>query len=284
VSFPVHAFTVDLEDWFQGIELDRGRWSEFDSRLAVGTDRLLRLLADAGVRATFFVLGAAAEVVPDLVKRICAEGHEIGTHGYGHDFVYRLEPKVFQQDIERSMELLERLTGASILGYRAPYFSIVRGAEWALEVLRACGIRYDSSIFPVHNYRYGIPDAPRWAHEVIPGLVELPPSTWRLGGRNVPVAGGAYFRLFPYTLSQFGLRRVAAEGQPVVFYLHPWELDPEQPRIPLPRRVAVPHYANLRRTAPRLRRLLADFRFSTAADVLAARGWSLAATGSPETG
>ena len=158
-------------------------------------------------------------------------------------------------------------------GFRAPYFSIVRGTEWAFDVLRECGIRYDSSVFPVRNYRYGVPGAPRRVHETHAGLVELPPSTWRLGGANLPVAGGAYFRLCPYIVTRFGLGRVAAEGHPVVFYLHPWELDPEHPRIPLPRRIAWPHYLNLHITEQRLRRLLSDFPFTTAAEVLAARGW-----------
>ena len=278
---PVHAFTVDFEDWFHGIEIDAGAWGGFENRLAVGTGRLLDLLAAAGVRATFFVLGAAAESAPGLVREIAGRGHEIATHGYGHRFVSRMEPEEFRADLERSLEVLAGLVPGPVRGFRAPYFSIQRGSEWAFEILRECGLRYDSSVFPVRNYRYGFPGAPRGAHETAAGLIELPPSTWRLAGTNLPVAGGAYFRLYPYIVTHFGLRRVAAEGHPVVFYLHPWELDPEQPQIPLPRRIAWPHYLNLRSTEQRLRRLLSDFPFTTAAAVLAARGWP--AAGSPET-
>ncbi len=279
---PVHAFTVDFEDWFHGLEIDPADWSGFERRVAVGTDRLLDLLAAAGARATFFVLGAAAESAPGLVREIAARGHEIATHGYGHGFVSRMGPEAFRADLERSLEVLAGLVPAPVRGFRAPYFSIRRGTGWAFEILRECGIRYDSSVFPVRNYRYGVPEAPRWVHETGAGIVELPPSTWRLGGVNLPVAGGAYFRLYPYIVTHFGLRRIAAEGHPAVFYLHPWELDPEHPRIPMPRRIAWTHYLNLARTEKRLRRLLSDFPFTTAAEVLAARGWPLA--GSPETG
>ena len=279
---PLHAFTVDFEDWFHGLEIDAADRGGFESRLAVGTGRLLDLLAAAGARATFFVLGAAAESAPGLVREIAARGHEIATHGYGHGFVSRMEPAEFRADLQRSLEVLAGLVPNPVRGFRAPYFSIVRGTEWAFEILRECGIRYDSSVFPVRNYRYGVPEAPRRVHETESGVIELPPSTWRLGGTNVPVAGGAYFRLFPYIVTHFGLGRIAAEGHPAVFYLHPWELDPEHPRIPLPRRIAWPHYLNLGSTEKRLRRLLSDFPFTTAAEVLAARGWPVA--GSPETG
>lgn len=263
-----NAFTVDFEDWFHGIELDPAAWHRCENRLAIGTGRLLARLEDADVRATFFVLGAAAEQAPDLVREIAARGHEIGTHGYGHQFVYRLTPEAFAADLRRSLEVLNDLVPGPILGYRAPYFSIVREVRWAFDVLRECGIRYDSSVFPVRNYRYGIPDAPRWPHEVAPGLLEVPPSTWRVAGRNLPVAGGAYFRLYPYTLSRLALRRVHAEG-PLVFYLHPWELDPEHPRLDLPRRVAATHYHHLTGTEPRLRRLLAEFAFGPVRELLA---------------
>lgn len=264
----LNAFTVDFEDWFQGIELDPQGWDACEDRLAVGTCRLLDLLAEAGVRATFFILGAAAERAPDLVKEIAAQGHEIGTHGHSHEFVYRLGREKFRADIERSLEVLAGLVSAPVRGHRAPYFSITPGCEWAFEELAACGLTYDSSVFPVRNYRYGDPSAPRWLHERAPGIQELPPSTWRWAGRNVPVAGGAYFRIFPYTLTRLGLQQANTAGQPAVFYIHPWELDPEHPRVPVPRRVAVTHYWNLRATAPRLRRLLADMPFASAFDVI----------------
>ena len=263
------VFTVDFEDWYQGIELARADWDRFESRIEVGTCRLLDLLDAADTRATFFVLGTAAEQAPDLVREIAHRGHEIGTHGYGHEFVYRLGADLFRADLERSLEVLGRLVDTPIRGHRAPYFSITRASPWAFDVLQECGITYDSSVFPVQNYRYGIADAPRFTHEVRPGLLELPPSTWRVAGRNVPVAGGAYFRLLPYTLTRFGLRRARAEGEPAVFYLHPWELDPDHPRLPLPRRVALTHYHNLSGTQARLRKLLAEFDFAPAGAVLA---------------
>jgi len=267
-----NAFTVDFEDWFHGIELDPATWGACEDRLAVGTLRLLDLLAEAKVQATFFILGAAAQQAPDLVREIASKGHEIGTHGYGHEFVYRLERECFREDLERSLEILSDLVAAPIRGYRAPYFSITPGCEWALEELAACGLTYDSSVFPVQNYRYGDPTAPRWLHQRGSGVVELPPSTWSFAGRNIPIAGGAYFRIFPYTLTRFGLLQANAAGHPAVFYIHPWELDPEHPRAMVPRRVATTHYWNLRATEPRLRRLLADMPFATAAEVIEQHG------------
>lgn len=262
------AFTVDFEDWYQGIEIPRSQWDRFESRIAVGTQKLLDLLDESGTLATFFILGSAAEKAPDLVREIARRGHEIGTHGYGHEFVYELSPDAFRADLERSLEVLASLVDEPVRGYRAPYFSITRQAPWAFDVLSEVGITWDSSVFPVQNYRYGNADAPRFAHQIHQGLWELPPSTWRCGGRNLPVAGGAYFRLFPYTLTRFGLRRAHAEGQPAVFYIHPWELDPEHPRLELPRRVALTHYANLSATARRIRKLLKDFDFAPAGEVL----------------
>lgn len=265
----VDIFTVDFEDWYHGIELAPADWSRFESRIEVGTCRLLDLLHEADTRATFFILGVAAESAPDLVREIARRGHEIATHGYAHEFVYQLGAEGFRADLQRSLEVLAALVSVPVVGHRAPYFSITRESPWAYDVLLECGIRYDSSVFPVHNYRYGIPDAPRFVHEIRPGLLELPPSTWRVAGRNVPVAGGAYFRLFPYTLTRLGLRRAHVEQQPAVFYVHPWELDPDHPRLPLPRRVALTHYHNLAATQGRLRKLLAEFDFGPANAVLA---------------
>ncbi|MFH1567345.1 MAG: XrtA system polysaccharide deacetylase [Gemmatimonadota bacterium] len=264
----VSAFTVDVEDWYQGLEIEPGGWDRFESRLHVGLDRLLGLLAESRTRATFFVLGAAAERHPEMVRLIEARGHEIGTHGYGHGFVYRLGRDGFRDDLKRSLDVIGPLVSEPIRGHRAPFFSITRQAPWAFEVLAEAGIAYDSSVFPVRNYRYGIPDAPRWIYRTEAGVLEFPPSTLRLAGRNLPIAGGAYFRLFPYTLSLFALRRIAASGHPAAFYIHPWELDPEHPRLHLPRRISVPHYHRLGATAARLRRLLGDLRFGGMGDVL----------------
>lgn len=267
----VNAFTVDFEDWYHGLEIPCESWTGYDERIVASGRRLLELLNDGGVRGTFFVLGWVAERYPHLVREIVGAGHEVGTHGYSHSFIYRQTPAQFRAELARSIRLLEDLTGLPVLGHRAPFFSITRQSLWALEVMAELGIRYDSSIFPVLNYRYGIADAPRWPHEVEAGprtLLEFPISTSRLLGRNVPIAGGAYFRIYPYALTRWLLRSTNAEGNPVVFYVHPWELDPAHPRIPLPRRVALTHYINLHVTEPRLRRLLKDFRFAPMKETL----------------
>ena len=268
----INAFTVDLEDWYQGIEILHAEWDRCEDRVAGSGRRLLELLAKRGVRATFFILGCVAERHPDLVREVAAAGHEIGTHGWSHTFVYDLEPEAFRSEIERSIALLAELSGQAIVGHRAPYFSITRRSLWALEILRQCGIRYDSSIFPILNYRYGIEDSPRWPHSLGDGgrsaLTEFPITTWRFLGRNLPVAGGAYFRILPYALTRAAWRSINRAGHPAVFYIHPWELDPVQPRLPLPRRISVPHYANLHATERRIERLLSDFSFAPMGEVL----------------
>ena len=266
----LNAFTVDLEDWYQGLEIDCDQWEGYEDRIEIGTRRLLGLLDESGVRATFFVLGYAAERAAGLIREIAGKGHEIASHGYGHQFIYKLTPDQFREDLQRSIAILEPLAERPIVGHRAPYFSVTPKSEWALDVLGECGIRFDSSLFPVVNYRYGFPGAPRKIHQVRPGLVEFPLSTLRLGGRNIPIAGGAYFRLFPYTLTKYGLRRINRSGQAAVFYIHPWELDPDHPRLNLAARIRVPHYQGLSQTVPRLRNLLRDFRFGTVSQVLGA--------------
>ena len=271
----INAFTVDFEDWYQGLEIPSDDWSRFEDRIAVGAQRLLDLLDQKGVRGTFFILGRVAETHPHLVREIAAAGHEVGTHGWSHTLVYRMKPDAFRVELRRSIELLQELSGQPIVGHRAPFFSITRQSLWALEILRESGIRYDSSIFPVLNYRYGIENAPRWPHPVEngadPALMEFPITTLRVFGRNLPVAGGAYFRILPYAFTRLAYRAINREGRPAIFYIHPWELDPEHPRIPLPKRIATTHYANLQATEPRIRRLLSDFRFAPMKDVLGVR-------------
>ena len=268
MSEVLNAFTVDLEDWYQGLEIGPEAWGGFASRLRIGSERLLRLLDAAEVQATFFVLGYAAECDPDLIREIQARGHEIGTHGYAHRLVYQLDPEEFKRDIERSLEVLGGIVDGPILAHRAPFFSITRQSEWAFEVLAECGLNCDSSVFPVQNYRYGIADAPRWRYQVRSGLTEFPVATYRWGGRNIPVGGGAYFRILPYTLTRYALRAINAEGGTVVFYIHPWELDPDHPRLDLPRRIGLTHYWNLAATEWRLERLLGDFRFASLGRVM----------------
>ena len=240
-----NALSIDVEDYFQVHALEgavrRADWESYPSRVERNTRLVLRLLREHQTRATFFILGWVAERYPHLVAEIAAGGHEIATHGYWHELVYRQTPQEFAADLGRSLQrhpiCLADYPGrpalSTIMGYRAPSFSIVQDSLWALAVLRDHGLRYDSSIFPLMAHdRYGIADADRFAHRLENGLWELPVSTVRLLGRNWPVAGGGYFRLYPYRLTRQGIRRINAEGHPAVVYLHPWEFDPEQPRIP----------------------------------------------------
>lgn len=266
-----NALTIDFEDWYQGLEIPHTEWEGYEDRIIPAGRRLLEILCEAGARATFFVLGYVAERHPEIVREIADAGHEIATHGYSHSLIYRQTREVFRREMNRAVGTLEQITGRKVLGHRAPFFSITRDSLWALEVLCELGIRYDSSIFPVMNYRYGIEDAPRWPHSLAAGaqsLMEFPISTWQLIGRNVPVAGGAYFRIYPYAFTRRAFRAINGEGHPVAFYLHPWEIDPEHPRIALPRRIALTHYFNLQATESRFRRLLGDFAFAPMREVL----------------
>jgi polysaccharide deacetylase family protein (PEP-CTERM system associated) len=271
----VNAMSVDVEDYFHvslmAPVLPRTAWEGMERRVEGSTERLLALFDRAGVRATFFVLGWVAERHPGLVRRIAALGHEVASHGYGHELVYDLSPARFRDDVRRTRALLEDLSGTAVDGYRAPGFSVTSRSLWALDILIEEGYRYDASIFPIIHDRYGIPEAPRHPH-VLPRpagpVFEVPASTVRIGGVNLPVAGGGYFRLLPYAWTRWGIRRVnRRERKPVVFYLHPWELDPGQPRLPLRGFSAYRHYHNLARTEQRLGRLLREFRFARVRDV-----------------
>lgn len=271
IAPPCNALTIDFEDWYQGLEIPVAEWSRFEDRIEFSGRRVLELLAEADTRATFFVLGFVAERYPALVREIVAAGHEVGTHGYSHTLIYNQTPEVFRDELRRAVHAVEDATGAQILGHRAPFFSITNRSLWALDILGELGIRYDTSIFPVHNYRYGISDAPRWPHDMTRGsstLREFPISTWRVLGQNVPIAGGAYFRIFPYAVTRAGFRSINRSGNAAVFYIHPWEFDPGHPRLPLPRRIAATHYFNLKSTAAKFRKLLSDFRFAPMREVL----------------
>ncbi len=264
-----HVLTVDVEDWYHPLDPDPAAWPGREDRVRRSTGRLLELFAQAGATATFFVLGDVARRHPGLVREIAGAGHEVASHGMLHRFVYRQSPAEFEADVRGSRDLLQDLAGAPVVGYRAPYFSITRRTPWALGVLRGLGFRYDASIHPVHNHRYGIPDAPRLPHRTAEGLLEIPPSTFPLAGVNVPCGGGAYFRLVPYAATEAMLRRLERAGEPIVFYLHPWEVDPGQPRVAAPAGLRLRHYWALDRTEARLRRLLATFRFRSVRDVFA---------------
>jgi len=272
----VNAMSVDVEDYFQVSAFDRvmsrHAWDSSESRVVANTHRVLDLFDGADVRATFFVLGWIAERFPALVREIAARGHEVASHGYHHQLLYMLTPQQVREDVRTAKHLLEQITGAPVLGYRAPSFSIIESSLWALDVLLEEGYVYDASIFPIHHDRYGIPGAERHAHVVrcASGTIEeIPASTVRLGRVNLPIGGGGYFRLLPYGWTRWGIRRVnRSERQPVVFYLHPWELDPDQPRFRVDRTTQFRHYTGLRTAASRLRRLTEDFHFDTVAAVL----------------
>ena len=265
----VNAMTVDVEEHFQVSAFDRviprAAWESFESRVERNTHRLLDLFDEFGVKATFFVLGWVARQRPSLVREIDRRGHEIASHGYGHCLVYHLSAAEFAEDVRRAKAVLEDASGRSVVGYRAPSYSITPRSLWALDVLAQAGYEYDSSIFPIRHDRYGFPGAPRFPYRVCGRprtIVEIPPSTVHVGGLTLPAAGGGYFRLLPYAWTRWGLSRInTQEGRPAVFYLHPWEIDPDQPRIRAGLIGRLRHYTNLRRTEARLRRLLREFRF-----------------------
>lgn len=271
----VHHFTVDVEEYFQVSAFEqlvpRSRWTSFESRVEAAVDTLLNLLARYEVRGTFFVLGWLGQRHPDLVKGIAAARHEVASHGWDHRRVFELSPEQFRESVRRTRGTLEDLTQTPVQGFRAPSYSIRPGAEWALDILVEEGHRYDSSLFPVHRRGYGYPNGRRDLHELrrpAGPLMEVPPATIRLAGLNLPAGGGAYFRLFPYGLVRAALRSCERRGVPGTFYIHPWELDPEQPRLRTSWLTRIRHYGGLHRTTGRLERLLEEFRFRPIADTV----------------
>jgi polysaccharide deacetylase family protein (PEP-CTERM system associated) len=272
--------TVDVEDYFHVSVFDgvvpRSRWDTLESRVCGNTDRLLDVLSEYNVRGTFFVLGWVAERHPALVTRIVAAGHEVASHGYGHRLVYDQTPDAFREDVRRAKGLLEHATGVAVAGYRAPSYSIVPRSLWALDILIEEGYSYDASIFPIRHDRYGIPVSARHPYVIdrVNGrLIEAPASTAEVGGTNLPIAGGGYFRLLPYGWTRWGIRRVnETERRPVIFYLHPWEIDPGQPRLQAGLLSRVRHYRNLDQTEARLRQLLKDFAWGSLRSILPSFG------------
>jgi polysaccharide deacetylase family protein (PEP-CTERM system associated) len=268
--------TVDVEDYVHVSAFDevvsREAWDTMPSRVVANTDRLLDIFAQHQVTATFFVLGWVAERHPSLVRAIADGGHELASHGHAHRLVYRQTAEQFREDVRRSKRTIEDAGSQRVSGYRAPSFSITAASLWALDVLVEEGYAYDASIFPVHHDRYGIPGAPRHPYRLdraSGSIAEAPPATVRMAGQNLPVAGGGYFRLLPYWWTRRGIARLnASEGQPAVFYLHPWEIDPGQPRLQAGALSRFRHYRNLDKTEGRLRRLLGDFSFAPLASVI----------------
>ena len=270
--------TVDVEDYFHVAaffdHIERASWDSYESRVGQNTRRLLRIFEQAEIQATFFVLGWVADRHPEVIREIDAAGHEIACHGYSHELVYRQTPEVFEAEARKSKSILEDITGKPVLGYRASTYSITPRSLWALEILAEIGFEYDSSLFPIRHDFYGVPAAPRFPHKIRTHngatLLEFPLTTARMAGATVPVAGGGYFRFLPYPVTRAAFRRInRQEDAPFIFYLHPWEVDPDQPRIKASLRSRFRHYNNLHRTEGRLRRLLGDFQFSTVHSVLA---------------
>lgn len=272
----LNALTVDVEEYFQvealARHVGRDEWDRLESRVAWQTATLLDLFARERVRATFFTLGWVARRHPALVRRIVAEGHELACHGDGHRMITQMSPAEFRADVRAAKATLEDLGGVRVDGYRAPTFSVVEGTRWALDVLRDEGFTYDASIFPIRHDRYGIPSAPRAPHRIAAGegagLAEFPSSTIRVAGRNLPVGGGGYLRLLPMAYTRWALDRVAAEGAPFMVYLHPWEIDAQQPRFPLGRLATLRSYHNVDQIVPRLTELMRAYAFAPARDVL----------------
>lgn len=263
-----NAATVDLEDWYQGIEQPAENWPRYAPRLHTGTARLLDILAETDTRATFFVLGWQAERYPTLVRRIAEAGHEIATHGYDHTKFYRSAPAKLRETLSRAKKATEDVVGRAIHGHRAPYFSLTRRTLWAIDILAELGIRFDSSVYPGTNWRYGVPGSPRGLYLLgESGIVEFPVSTFSIKIRTVGI-GGAYFRILPLWVTARGLRAINAEGRPAMLYVHPWELDPGHPVVRFHWKAMATHYFNLRATAPRLRRLLSTYPFTTMSEVI----------------
>ncbi len=264
---PMNGFTVDLEDWFQGLtstnpQIDR--WPSLESRVVQATQQLLAILRAHHVQATFFVLGYVADQYPTLIEQIGADGHEIGVHGYYHRFVHQLTPDEFTRELEQGIAAVERITGERPLGHRAPYFSVNAGTPWAFDCMQKLGLRYDSSVFPTRNLLYGFPGAPRFPYQVAGHeLLEIPVSTLRLGGKILPIVGGFYTRALPYRLTRWAIRQLNRQGHAAITYIHPWELDTGQRYHQVTPRERITHYYGRDGLEAKLHKLFADFRFTS---------------------
>jgi polysaccharide deacetylase family protein (PEP-CTERM system associated) len=272
-----NALTIDVEDYFQvsafAPYIRRDEWDTRECRVEHNVDRILQMLDAKGVKATFFTLGWVADRYPGLVRRIVEGGHELASHGYGHERASDLSPELFRQDVSRAKKLLEDIAGHAVQGYRAPSFSIGTKNLWAFDTLAEAGYAYSSSIYPIQHDHYGMPDSPRFAFRLACGLLEIPVTTLRMGNRNLPSSGGGYFRLLPYGLSRWMLRRINDEDrESAIFYFHPWEIDPGQPRVAgIDLKTRFRHYVNISRMESRLERLLGDFRWGRMDQIFLAR-------------
>jgi polysaccharide deacetylase family protein (PEP-CTERM system associated) len=269
-QFTKDVVSVDVEDYFHAEALSkaapRSEWDQFPSRVEANTHRLLELFAEQDVHATFFAVGWVAERFPYLIREIAAEGHELACHSYWHRLVYRLKPEEFREDTYRAKSVIEQIAGQAIYGYRAPTYSILDASLWALEILAELGFTYDSSIYPIHHDRYGMPSAPRAPFRIRTAsgpLTEYPLTTFRMAGHSFPVGGGGYLRILPCWYTAMGIKRAHRDGLPIITYIHPWEIDPEQPRLPVKLLTKLRHYVNLSRTYDRLARMLQTRAFTS---------------------
>jgi polysaccharide deacetylase family protein (PEP-CTERM system associated) len=285
----VNAMSIDVEDYFHVSVFDgvipRTQWNRMESRVVANTTRMLDLFDEYRVRSTFFVLGWVGERHPELVRAIAQRGHEVASHGYAHRLIYDQTQSAFREDVRRAKRLLEDACGRRVTGYRAPSYSITPKSLWALDILLEEGYEYDSSIFPIRHDRYGIPVSERRPYLIersAGSLVEVPGSTTQVGALNLPVAGGGYFRILPYWWTKWGISRLnQRERRAAIFYLHPWEIDPEQPRLSAGWLGRFRHYRNLDDTEHRLRQLLTDFKFDTVGAVVADTRRMLASAAAP---
>ncbi len=270
-----NILTIDVEDYFQVENLKEtvkySDWEKYECRVIKNTDKVLDILDRYSTKATFFVLGWLAERYPELVKKIDGAGHEIASHGYAHNLIYEQSQEDFRADLRRSKTILENIIKHPIVGYRAPSYSITKKSVWALDILMDEGFEYDSSLFPIYHDLGGLPDAKRYPNEIRNNrhsIIEIPISTVKIVGKNIPFSGGGYLRLLPYRLIRWAAKQVNREGYPVVIYLHPWEFDKDQPRIKTGRIKSFRHYVNLHKTVEKFKKLLNDFKFTSIKDFL----------------
>ncbi|MFC1632017.1 XrtA system polysaccharide deacetylase [Candidatus Omnitrophota bacterium] len=267
--------TIDVEDYFQVENFKKtvkfSDWGKYSSRVVRNTGKTLEILAEANAKITFFVLGWVAERFPEVVKKISLAGHEIASHGYAHQLIYKQSQHEFREDIKRAKDVLENITSQPVLGYRAPNYSITNKCVWAMDILLEEGFKYDSSVFPIYHDRGGLPQGTRFPYKICNGphcLCEFPISTTVLLNNNFPFSGGGYFRLLPYAFVKQAIKKINQQGYPAVIYLHPWELDPQQPRIKTDYISRFRHYTNIGTTEKKLRALLKDFNFKPIKDAL----------------
>ncbi|MGE5807258.1 MAG: XrtA system polysaccharide deacetylase [Ignavibacteria bacterium] len=269
----MNAMTVDLEDWHHSVDsIPFEDWYKYESRVEKNTYKILECFKDAGLKATFFALGYIAEKYPDLIKEISSLGHEIATHGHSHRLIYRLTPEEFRKDLKRSVDAIENIIQQKVLGFRAPYWSITEESLWALDILQEEGMLYDSSIFPIKTYLYGISGSPVYPYIIKENngkkLFEFPPSTISVFSRKIPVAGGFYMRLFPYWFINSGIKKINKEGQSAIIYIHPPEFDPSKPVLKLPLKEKILHYYNLDVMEGKIKQLVTEFKFCTIKELL----------------